>query len=391
MRLSVIPLFFSMKLDQKWGQGPHCVRPGQLSLSFQCLLKLAMGLPFFFSYSARMLKKLLPFLGLAALALIGWFFFFAPGGVTVTTIKPHRGTAVQAAYATGTVEASVMIPIAARGTARLMEMAVDEGSTVAKDQVLARLEDRDLQEALAEATAREDYARKVFESYAKLVQKGTVTRRAYDQAEADVNAAKAAVSRLSAQADFMKLVAPADGTIIRRDGEVGELIAANKPVFWLSCCAPLRISAEVDEEDIPLVQTGQRVLIRADAYPGKIFEGKVQGITPKGDAVSRSYRVRISLDGDTPLKIGMTAETNIILEEKKDALLVPASAMSDGAVWLVKNGVAQRQAVETGIKGLEDVEVLSGLTEGDVLAQKPDKKWSDGMKVRGVPARQGKK
>jgi len=140
-----------------------------------------------------------------------------------------------------------------------------------------------------------------------------VARTAYDRAKADWEKARAAAAQAAALAGYLQLVAPADGTIIRRDGEIGQMIGANQTVFWLSCCAPLRISAEVDEEDIAQVRPGQEVLIRSDAYPGRLFHGKVQAVTPKGDPVARSYRVRISLTADTPLMIGMTTETNIVL------------------------------------------------------------------------------
>ena len=114
----------------------------------------------------------------------------------------------------------------------------------------------------------------------------------------------------------MTLVAPADGLITRRDGEVGEYVPVGQPIFYLSCCAPLRISVEVDEEDIPRVVIGQKVLIQNDAFLGQVFEGKVSAITPRGDSTARSYRVRVTFNDDHhPMMIGMTAETNIILRE----------------------------------------------------------------------------
>lgn len=91
----------------------------------------------------------------------------------------------------------------------------------------------------------------------------------------------------------------------------------------------LRVSAEVDEEDIVLVRVGQKVLIRSDAFPNQIFYGRVKSITPKGDPIARSYRVRINFSENNPLLIGMTAETNIIVHEKKNALLLPVSSISE--------------------------------------------------------------
>lgn len=332
------------------------------------------------------MKKVIPFLVLACvLGAAAWALVFLGRAPHVAVISPQRGKAVQAVFATGTVEASVMLPLAARNMARLSELHVDEGSDVKKDQLLAKLEDKDLQDGLNEAKAREAYALRVYQNYGALVTKGFVTRKAFDQAKADWEAAQATVARLATQADFMKLTAPADGTVIRRDGEIGQLIPANQPVFWLSCCAPLRIAAEVDEEDIPLVQPGQNVLIRADAFSGALFHGTVTSITPKGDAVARSYRVRIGFtDAQVPFKIGMTAETNIITAEKNDALLVPRSAVKDGALWVVRDGKLARQLVTTGIKAKDQIEILDGLRADDRVAIAPDVTWQDNMVVEPV-------
>jgi RND family efflux transporter MFP subunit len=184
------------------------------------------------------------------------------------------------------------------------------------------------------------------------------------------------------EAEYLRLVAPADGRIIRRDGEVGQMIAANQPVFWLSCCAPLRISTEVDEEDITKVHPGQEVVIRADAFPGEVFHGQVKSITPKGDPVARSYRVRVSFAGKVPLLIGMTAETNIVISKHENALLVPAGAVENNHVWLVEEGHLKHQPVKTGAVGPEQVEIIEGIRVEDVLVLKPGEKYKEGQRVR---------
>ena len=288
-------------------------------------------------------------------------------------VTPVEGPVVQAVYATGTVEATVMLPIAPRMAARLLELNADEGSRVLKDDVLAQLEDTDLVERLRELEAREAYALRDLERKRRLQARGVAAKEALDQAQTEANAATAAVKRAKSELDYMKLLAPADGMIIRRDGEIGELIPANQPVFWLSCCAPLRITAEVDEEDVSLVQPGQKVLIRADAFPDRQFEGRVQQITPKGDPVARSYRVRIGFTDEVPLLIGMTAEVNIITREKANALLVPAAALEKERLWLVEDGKLIRRKVKTGVVGEDRVEILEGVTpESEVAVERPE-------------------
>jgi RND family efflux transporter MFP subunit len=309
---------------------------------------------------------------------------------TVEVVRPQRGVAVQAVYATGTVEAAVMLPVSARSAARLMELNADEGSHVTKGQVLAQLEDSDLQNSIKQLEAREEFAKKEYERAQVLVKQRAVPKRNYDQAKSDLEAARAATREAQAQAAYLQLIAPADGLIIKRDGEIGQLIAANEPVFWLSCCAPLRISSEVDEEDIAQVKPGQEVLIRADAFPEQVFHGRVQAITPKGDPVARSYRVRIEFTEEVPLQIGMTAETNIISERHEDALLLPTSAINKGHVWLVKDGKLVSQPVTIGAKGAAQTEIKEGVADEDMVVLKPDDKLKPGQKVKAKLAQPAK-
>lgn len=300
----------------------------------------------------------------------------------VEVIRPHRGLAVQAVYATGTVESSTMLPIAPRIAARLMELHVDEGATVTKDQLLARMEDKDLLQKLQELKVREAFLKQEYKRKQTLLQQRAISDSEYEYAQAEWQATKAAMNRAAAETDFMKLVAPADGRIIRRDGEVGQLIPANHPVFWLSCCTQLRISAEVDEEDIALVQPGQKVLIHTDAFPDQTYKGSVQSITPKGDPISRSYRVRIGFSEDTPLMIGMTAETNIIIRETLEALLLPTGTVQQGNVWLVEEDKLVRRKVSIGARGLKETEILSGIDADAVIVLKPEAELQEGLKIR---------
>jgi RND family efflux transporter MFP subunit len=323
---------------------------------------------------------LVALLGLSAGAA---YWFLAPPAVAV--VQPHRGMAVQAVYATGTVEPSVMVPIAPRISARLADLLADEGAVVAKGQVLARLEDDDLRRAVDVLEAEARYAKAEFDRLGVLVERQVVTRSAYDRARADWDKARAAAARAAAEAGFLQLVAPADGTIIRRDGEIGQLVGPSQTVFWLRCCAPLRISTEVDEEDIGQVRPGQPVLIRADAFPGQIFHGEVQAVTPKGDPVARSYRVRISLPDDTPLMIGMTTETNIVLRQDEHALLIPAGAIRQDTAWVVGDGRLAPHRVVLGAKGATEVEIIDGLGEGDWVVAQPSASLKAGQEVRPRP------
>jgi RND family efflux transporter MFP subunit len=322
-------------------------------------------------------------IALAVLTGGGWATWRWLGPVAVETTQPSRGPAVRAVYATGTVEPTVMLPIAPRNAGRLMELNAAEGDQVRAGQTLAQLEDADLKKSVDELEARARFAKSQLDRAQTLLDKGLGTVLERDRAKSEQQAADAAVARALALRGFMTLTAPADGQILQRDGEVGQLIPANQPIFYFSCCAPLRIEAEVDEEDILLVQPDQRTLIRAPALPGRILEGQVAEITPKGNPVTRGYRVWIRFAEDPPLRIGMTTEVNIIVSERPDALLVPATAVSEGQVWVVRDGRLHRQAVQTGVIGEAKTEILAGLSATDQIVIRPATGLREGRRVRG--------
>ncbi len=297
-------------------------------------------------------------------------------------VHPRRGPAVQAIYATGTIEGSIMFPIAPRVTARLIELAVDEGDKVTEGQVLARFEDEEMKEAVRELEAREKHAKEELERQRILFQGRAVSKQEFDSARSEWEAASAAKKAADVKASYLTLYAPAAGEIIRRDGEAGQLVASDRPVFWMVKDGPLRISAEVDEEDISLVQPGQEVLIRGDAFPGSTFKGEVQTITPKGDPIQRSYRVRIRFLENAPVKIGMTAENNIIVRRTDDALLVPSTAVTKDQLWKVREGRLTRTNVTIGARGIKETEILSGVTSDDLIVVRPAPDAADGAEVK---------
>lgn len=300
----------------------------------------------------------------------------------VAVVHAHRGLAIEAVYATGTVEPTIMLPIAARITARLVELDVDEGARVRAGQQLARLEDTDLASNLAQLRPQEAFAQAEYRRYAALLPRGLVARTQYDKVRSDWLASRSAVERAAAELRYARLLAPTAATVIRRDGEIGQLMAPGSTVFWLAVDSPPRVTADVDEEDIARVTPGQAVLIRADAFPGRVFQGRVHSVTPKGDPTGRSYRVRISIDGSTPLQIGMTAEVNIIVRRHADALLLPDSALVGDRVWVVREGRLQSRRVEIGIRAERQVEITAGLSADDAVVAQPVEGLRANAKVR---------
>jgi RND family efflux transporter MFP subunit len=311
-------------------------------------------------------------------AIVAAWIWSRPRAVEV--IRPTRGPAVDAVYATGTVEPTVEVPVAPRITGRITKLLADEGEVVKRGELLAQLESADLQAQVDQLQARYAYAKSQYERNAALHREGLVSPDALERSRTEMQAADAALKSAREQARYTRLFAPMAGRIIRRDGEVGELIPANQPIFHLGA-HPLRITAEVDEEDIARVRTDQAVLIRADAFPDSVFRGHVETITPRGNPTTRTYRVRVTLEGQPPLHIGMTAEINIIIAERVNALLVPSSAISGGELWIIQNGRAERTRVQVGVVGPRRTEIRSGVAPDQWVISDPAG-LKAGMRVR---------
>jgi membrane fusion protein, multidrug efflux system len=195
---------------------------------------------------------------------------------------------------------------------------------------------------------------------------------------------QALISVLMEKLENYTITAPMDGVVLRWDGEIGEIAEPGQILFRVGVPKPLQVVAEVNEEDIPRVAVGQKVLLRTDAFPVQPLEGTVREITPMGDPVAKTYRIRVALPNDTPLQIGMSVEANIVTREKPNALLVPADAVQDSTVYVIESERAERRLVDIGIRGTRAVEVLAGLAEGERVASPAPAGLSDGSRVRVV-------
>lgn len=316
--------------------------------------------------------------GVIALAML---YLFEWSRLDVVVEPVRRGPAVQAVYATGVIEPVNWAKVTPLVQGRIAELCSCEGQAVKLDTVLARLDDREARARLAELNARESFLANEAERYRELLERRTVSVQAYERATSELLQARAAVQAQNERLDHFILRAPMDGEVLRRDGEIGEIAGPGDVLFWVGMPQPLWIVAEVDEEDIPLVTPDQTVLIKADAFPRRDLPGTVQQITPKGDPISKSYRVRIALPDDTPLMIGMTVEVNIVAEERKDVLLVPVTAVRDGRLFIVENGRAETRAVDVGVVGAEFTEIVSGVDEGELVVADPPRGLSAGAAV----------
>jgi RND family efflux transporter MFP subunit len=303
----------------------------------------------------------------------------------VTTAAPSIGTAVEIVYATGAVEPVRWARVTSVIRDRITEICDCEGRSVKKDEVLARLDDKEQKAALAELRAREDFAKRELERHAALVEKNVVSPQAHERVSMDLRSIQALILVQLEKIADRTITAPIDGVVLRRDGEVGEIAEAGQVLFRVGALKPLQVVAEVNEEDIPRVAVGQTVLFRTDAFPDQRLEGKVREITPIGDPVAKTYRIKVALPDDTQLLPGISVEANVVTRQKENALLVPADSVQGKSVLVVEGSRARKRGIEVGIRGAQAVEVLSGLSPSDRVVSPLVEGISDGVRVRAAP------
>jgi HlyD family secretion protein len=374
-------------------------------------------------------------------ALVVAFAVMRLRAVPVVATPVVRGKAVDAVYATGTVEAQDRVTVKAKSSGSIVELLVSAGSSVKRGDLLARVDNpivsfdlkrgqADLSAANAQAgtsspqvaalkaqadglraeltTARQDLARA--ESLAK---SGSVTPAELDRQRSRVvqldatlaandaqqralridlaaNAARqaAAVQSLTSRVTDTEVRAPMDGVILSKAVEIGEVVAVNQPLFRVGDTRSLILEVSVDEADIGRVRDGSggrpasAVAISLYAFPKDVFRGRVFEVMPDANRERKAFVTKVRFD-DPPegLRSGMSAEVNVIALEKDGALLAPSVAEDGGFVWLVQDGHAHRRAVQTGVRDLLRVELLSGVAEGDLVITEGRDRIEDGTRV----------
>jgi RND family efflux transporter MFP subunit len=322
--------------------------------------------------------------GLAVVILGGVYLkypdFFRPP--TVTTATAIVAPVSEAIYGTGTVEPerwAKVVPIQRR---RLVELCRCEGQTVRAGQILGRQDDAEEVSALRELEIDKDQLGRDLDRAEKDRDKSDAAKTEYEQRSTKVEESKSRISAQKVRIDTLVLRAPLDGMVLRRDGEVGEIVGPTDVLFWVGPPAPMQVVAEINEEEITRIAAGQKAFLRSEAFPEQALRATVSQITPKGDPTRKTFRVYLRLPPDTPLRIGMTVEVNIVYHEKPAAVVVPAEALIGNDVQVLRGGKIERIRVNVGIKGSRNVEVIGNVSKDTTVLSPARADLSDGTRVR---------
>src|SRR5882724_3276344 len=300
----------------------------------------------------------------------------------VTTSFASLAAVSEAVYGTGTVEPERWAKVVPLQRRRLVELCRCEGQVVKSGQILGRQDDAEERSALEQMDINRGQLERDLARAEKDRDKSDAARTEYEQRWTKLEEAKSRIAAQKVHLDSLQLKAPLDGMVLRRDGEVGEIAGPTDVLFWVGPPAPMQVVAEVNEEEINRIAVGQKALLRSEAFPGQALRASVSQITPKGDPTRKTFRVYLLLPPDTPLRIGMSVEANIIFREKQAALVVPAEAVATNAVQVVANDRIERVPVTVGIRGSRNVEIVGDVSRGMAVLSPARIDLADGTKVR---------
>jgi RND family efflux transporter MFP subunit len=351
----------------------------------------------------------------------------APVEVESTTVsKAYRSQSYTLLNATGYVVAQRKAAVASKATGRLEWLGVREGSVVRQNEVLARLENRDVTASMEQAAANIKVAQANFEQGAAelneaergfnrsrdLLAKNFVSQAAHDTAIGRVEKARAAVSgyraaitvaqanhRASQVAVEQTLIrAPFDGVVLTKNANVGDVITpfssalgSQAAVVTMADMSTLEVEADVSESNLAKVKIDQPCEIQLDALPDVRFRGRLLRMVPTVDRSKATILAKVRFaELDPRILPEMSAKVAFLSQEVPDSERAARTAVHPSAVvtregrsvvFAIRDGSAVQVTVETGEKVGELMEIRSGVKAGDKLVLRPAEKLRDGTRI----------
>lgn len=301
---------------------------------------------------------------------------------------PTAGDLERTLSFSGTIQPWREASLGAQISGRIERIFVEVGEEVTSGRLLVQMSG----EQLTQAEAQFRSAEKDWKRMKSLLDKGTITQQAFEKIDAGYEAARAGYELVL---ESTQIKAPFYGTITAKYLEEGEVFtlmpgAAGSPaILEVMQLDPVKVMLQVAERDLPEIRKGMAVRLTTDAFPDRKFLGKVNRIDPTVDPRSRMGSLELQIKNPRHfLKPGMFARVTVVLEEHKQVLTLPAECVltenGEGFVYLVDDGIARKQLVNTGLSTSGVVEVLSGVTPDDIVIRVGQRIVTPGEKVKVV-------
>lgn len=342
--------------------------------------------------------------------------FNSQPAMLVNTVKVQHRTFESTLDLIGELRPLASVDVMSRISGRLKELKAERGDQVKKGQLLAIIDDEDLQQQIRRAEAsiavaraavqREDASRKnleiQLERYRKLHEESLISTQDLEDLEsqhrvavaqlnlatAQVDQAEASVRELKIQQEQTRIYSPLDGFVGTRYLDPGALVSPSVGILMVIDISRVKTVVPVIESAFRLINVGQSARVTVEAYPGKSFSGKVTRISPFLNPETRSADIEIEIDNPSQqLKPGMFAKVSIEAGTPSSSLSVPRSALltrgnGKGVYLLDEEFRTVFHEIQIGRIQGDFVEVLGGLEEGTEVVTSGAQKLNEGDKVK---------
>jgi RND family efflux transporter MFP subunit len=314
-----------------------------------------------------------------------------------------RNTAVSSGpVIVGSIQPERKADLRAEVQAVVLQVLKENGDQVKRGDLLVRLDETAIRDALASAQASEraaqqalDQAQRQYERMKTLRGSGMASAQALDDAEgrrnsaqSDLEAAKARLVLARQQMTRTEVRAPFDGIVSERKASAGDSAQVGKELLKVIDPTSMRFEGLVSSDQIGAVRAGQAVTFRVNGYGDKDFEGRVRRVNPAANATTRQVEVLVDFVGkEQPRLAGLYAEGRVETASAASLTLPATALVHDGdrsSAWKVAGNKLQKVTVVVGDRDIRhgSVVVKSGLAEGDQVIRYPSTLLKDGQPVQ---------
>lgn len=310
------------------------------------------------------------------------------GPTPVETAVVEIGSIARTVMVSGIVEPIRTVGVNSQISGALLTVEVEEGDQVAEGGVLARVDHRELEAQLAAAEASFQVAEAAFQRAEQLRERRVITLPEYERERTAHAAALAQLDQLRTRIGYATVLSPIAGVVVDKHVEAGDVVSGQTRLFDVADISTLVVRVGVSELDVVELGVGESAQASLDAFPDRVLEGRIRRIFPTADPSTRLVPVEVALEAGAAgfVKPGFLARVRFDLAEREGAILVTSGAIVGAAgsqsVFVVRDGLAVRRTVETGLTSQGRVEILSGLQPGEAIVVVGNNGLRDGGAVR---------
>jgi len=306
--------------------------------------------------------------------------------VPVDVIRPERGSVAAALTGSTTLESEQQADVLSRVDGLVVALRVEEGTNVARGQLLAELDDAEPRLALQQAKLKRDAARVEFDRQARAREEGLNPQQDYDRAKSGLELAEAEVESAALALTHTSIVAPFAGRVVERAIVQGRHVKPGEKLFTIASLRPLLAQVYLPERDVVGLRVGQSADVVLQASGAVRLAGRVTRIGPVVDTATGTVKVTVEVPAPGDLaRPGSFVNVAIVTDVHQHALLVPKAAVvrddTSDFLFVAEGDRAHRRKVTLGYGRDGQVEIASGLRDTESVIVAGQGSLKDGARI----------